>query len=79
MQSIAIALIREISKLAMFTILWGFPLWLSKDTGNYNYLWFLILSVTFTMAMFGHYEDLERVDELSDKKQTTLQNNERAI
>lgn len=74
MQSIAIALIREISKLAMFTILWAFPLWLSKDTGNYNYLWFLILSVTFTMAMFTHYEDLERVDKLSDLKQQEQDN-----
>ena len=74
MQSIAIALIREISKLVMFTILWAFPLWLSKDTGNYNYLWFLMLSVTFTMAMFTHYEDLERVDKLSDIKQQEQDN-----
>lgn len=67
MYSIAVSLIREISKLVMFTILWAFPLWLSKDTGNYNYLWFLILSVIFTMVMFTHYEDLERVDKVTDK------------
>ena len=74
MQAIAITLIREISKLAMFVMLWAFPLWLSKDTGNYNYLWFLMLSVTFTMAMFTHYEDLERVDKLSDIKQQEKDN-----
>lgn len=66
--NIIVAIVREISKLAMFAMLWAFPLWLSKDTGNYNYLWFLMLSVTFTMAMFTHYEDLERVDKLSDKQ-----------
>ena len=74
MQSIAIAFIREISKLAMFTMLWAFPLWLAKDTGNYSYLWLLMLSVTFTMAMFTHYEDLERVDKLSDIKQQEQDN-----
>ena len=74
MQSIAISLIREISKLVMFTILWAFPLWLSKDKAKYNYLWFLLLSVTFTMTMFTHYEDLERVDKLSDIKQQEQDN-----
>lgn len=72
--NIIVEIVREISKLAMFAMLWAFPLWLSKDTGNYNYLWFLILSVTFTMAMFTHYEDLERVDKLSDIKQQEQDN-----
>lgn len=72
--SIIVEVMREISKLVMFTMLWAFPLWLSKDTGNYNYLWLLILSVTFTMAMFTHYEDLERVDKLSDIKQQEKDN-----
>lgn len=76
MQSIAVAFIREISKLVMFAILWAFPLLLSKDTGNYNYLWFLILSVTFTMAMFTHYEDLERVDKLFEIRQQEQENGE---
>lgn len=67
--NIIVEVVREISKLVMFAILWGFPFWLSKDTGNYDYLWFLMLSVLFTMAMFTHYEDLERVDKLSSIKQ----------
>lgn len=74
MHSVIVEIVREISKLAMFAMLWAFPLWLSKDTGNYNYLWFLMLSVVFTMAMFTHYEDLERVDKLSEIKQQEQDN-----
>lgn len=66
--NVIVEIVREISKLAMFAMLWGFPMWLSKDTGNYSYLWLLIVSATFTMAMFTHYEDLERVDKLSKQK-----------
>lgn len=57
-----INIIREISKLSMFAMLWGFPMWLASHTGNYYYLWFFALSAIFTMAMFAHYEDLERTD-----------------
>ena len=61
-----IYLIREISKLCMFLIMWGFPLLLTRWTGNSNFLWFFILSLIVTVGVFSHYEDLEKIDNLKD-------------
>lgn len=55
-------IIREISKLCMFTILWAFPLLLARWSGNNNFLWFFALSFLATVGVFSHYEDLERID-----------------
>ena len=57
-----IHIIREISKLCMFTILWAFPLMLTRWTGNYCFLWFFALSLIVTAGVFSHYEDLEKID-----------------
>lgn len=57
-----IHIVREISKLCMFTILWTFPVLLARWTGNNNFLWFFILSVIVTVGVFSHYEDLEQID-----------------
>ena len=54
---------REIAKVLMFGLLWAFPLWLLKETGNGYYLFFFALSFFGTFAVFGHYEGLERIDE----------------
>lgn len=62
---IRITIIREISKLCMFTILWAFPLLLTRWSGNYNFLWFFVLSFIVTVGVFSHYEDLERTDKLN--------------
>ena len=59
-------IVREISKLCMFTILWGFPLLLVRWNGDNNFLWFFILSLIVTVGVFSHYEDLEKVDNLKD-------------
>lgn len=57
-----IHIIREISKLCMFTILWAFPVLLSRWNGNSHYLWFFALSLVVTVGVFSHYEDLEKID-----------------
>lgn len=55
-------IIREISKLCMFTLLWAFPLLLTRWNGNNNFLWFFALSLIVTVGVFSHYEDLEKID-----------------
>lgn len=50
----------------MFLIMWGFPLLLTRWTGNSNFLWFFILSLIVTVGVFSHYEDLEKTDNLKD-------------
>lgn len=60
-----IHIIREISKLCMFTILWAFPVLLSRWNGNSHYLWFFALSVVATVGVFSHYENLEKIDNLN--------------
>lgn len=57
-----IHIIREISKLCMFVVLWGFPLVLSRWNEDNRFLWFFALSFIATVGVFGHYEDLERID-----------------
>ena len=65
---ILIGIFRELSKLVMFTAIWGLPLYLSRVTGSYGYLWLFILSVLFTIGMFSHYEDLEKIDRINELK-----------
>lgn len=57
-----IRVIREVSKCIMFTILWTFPLLLTRWNGNNNFLWFFALSLIVTVGVFSHYEDLEKID-----------------
>ena len=59
---------REIIKLAMFIIIWGLPLYLSRTMGDSSYLWLLILSFILNIGLFDHYEDLERIDRVNDLK-----------
>lgn len=63
---ILIRIFRELSKLVMFTLILGFPMYLSRITGNYGYLWLLILSLILMVGMFSHYEDLEKIDKLAE-------------
>ena len=65
---VLIGIFRELSKLVMFTAIWGLPLYLSRVTGAYGYLWLFILSVLFTIGMFSHYEDLEKIDRINELK-----------
>ena len=58
---------RELSKLCMFTIIIGFPLWLSYWNRNNNYLWLFILSLVLLFMIFNHYEDLEQIDNFYEK------------
>lgn len=60
-------ILREMAKLAMFILLWGFPLLLAYLFKSNDYLWFLIVSVIVTGMMFSHYEDLEKIDMLMYK------------
>lgn len=53
-----IYLAREISKLIMFTILWGFPILLAHLNKSNYFLWFFILSFIGNLQMFWHYESL---------------------
>lgn len=57
-----IHLVREISKVCMFTVLWALPLVMSRMFDSNYYLWFFILSIIATAGMFAHYEDLEKID-----------------
>lgn len=59
-------IIREISKLCMFVMLWGFPLLLVRWSGNYDFLWFFVLSLIVTVGVYSHYEDLEETDKKSN-------------
>ena len=61
--------VREIGKLCMFAILWGFPVLLSRWNENNNFLWLFILSTIITVGVFSHYEDLEaiyKIEELNE-------------
>lgn len=55
-------LLREFGKVVMFALLWALPFALAAHFNNTRYLWFFILSGIFTIAVFGHYEDLEKID-----------------
>lgn len=68
MQRILTNIIREISKVLMFTAFWAFPLWVAKDTGNYRYLWLLIISIWGTISLFAHYEFLEKIERMNLQK-----------
>lgn len=61
-----IHLIREISKLSMFTIIWLIPVQLSRWNNNNSFLWLFILSLIITLFVFFHYEDLEKNDNPKD-------------
>ena len=65
---ILIGIFRELSKLIMFAAIWGLPLYLLKVTGSYSYLWFFVMSALFTIGMFSHYEELEKIDRINDLK-----------
>ena len=69
-------LIREISKLCMFTILWAFPIVLAHMFRSNYYLWFFILSLIVNVGVFSHYESLEKVDALKNIGNNTQKNNE---
>ena len=58
-----VRIIRELCKVLMFVILWGFPLWLAKWNDDNNFLWFLLVSFFSTLGVFSHYEDLERIEQ----------------
>ena len=62
-------IIRELSKLCMFIVLWAFPMLLAHWNGNNHFLWFFILSVISTIGVFSHYEDLSRIDKLKDNEE----------
>ena len=66
--NIIVGITREISKLAMFIVIWGFPLYLSRIMGDSHYLWFLALSFVLNVGLFSHYEDLERIDRENELK-----------
>ena len=68
-------LIREISKLCMFTILWAFPIALAHMFNSNYYLWFFILSLIVNVGMFSHYESLEKIDALKNIGNNTQENN----
>lgn len=63
---VLVRIFRELSKLVMFTLIFGFPLYLARTTSNYGYLWFLILSFILLVGMFSHYEDLEKIDRFTE-------------
>lgn len=63
---IYIKIIREISKLIIFIILWGFPLVLSRWNEDNSFLWFFALTVIVTAGVFSHYETLDKVDNIND-------------
>ena len=69
-------LIREISKLCMFTILWAFPIVLAYMFRSNYYLWFFLLSLIVNVGVFSHYESLEKVDALKNIGNNTQKNNE---
>ena len=66
--NVVIGVSREISKLVMFIIIWGFPLYISRIMEDSRYLWLLILSFILNIGLFDHYEDLERIDRVNDLK-----------
>ena len=55
-------IVRELAKVVMFTILWGLPVLLAHINQNNYYLWFFVMSAIFSGLIFGHYEDLEKID-----------------
>lgn len=63
-----VRIFRELSKLCMFLALWSFPILLAYWNDNKAFLWFFILSMAGTFAVFTHYEDLEKIDNDSDDK-----------
>lgn len=51
---------RELVKGFMFALIWAGPMWLSKTTEHYGFLWLFIVSFIVMCLMFAHYETLER-------------------
>lgn len=54
-----IFIVRELSKLCMFVVLWTFPILLAKWSGNNLFLFLFALSIFGTAGVFDHYESLE--------------------
>lgn len=54
---------REIAKAVMFSVIWVLPVFTVRYTQNNWYFWLFVLSVFGTMSIFGHYEDLEKIDQ----------------
>ena len=55
-------ILRELNKFGMFVVLWGFPIFLSLELENTNFLWFFVVSLLGTVGVFNHYEDLARIE-----------------
>lgn len=61
-----IYIVRELSKLCMFVVLWAFPILLTKWSGNNLFLFFFALSIFGTAGVFDHYESLEHTEQNND-------------
>ena len=63
--------VRELSKLIMFTVIWAMPLITAKMFGSNYYLWLLVVSFICTIMLFTHFEDIEE-SEVTKKVITKL-------
>lgn len=55
-------IVRELTKLMMFAIIWLLPFGLAYVFSNQRYLWFFILSFFVSISIFSHYEDLTKAE-----------------
>lgn len=55
-------IVRELAKVIMFTVLWGIPVLLTHMNQSNYFLWFFIMSALFTVLLFEHYRELEKID-----------------
>lgn len=55
-------IVRELTKLTMFAIIWLLPFGLAYVFANQRYLWFFILSFFVSMSILSHYEDLVKAE-----------------
>ena len=66
-----IGICREISKIILFTLIWGFPFYMARVLESNYFLWFFILSFFVNIGMFEHYESLEKLDKADVIKSDT--------
>lgn len=54
--------IREVSKIVMFVVIWCIPVLIYRWTEKSGFLWLFIVSILVTVGIFSHFEDLEKID-----------------
>lgn len=52
--------LRELTKSLLIAFIWFLPIYVVRITGQNKFLWLFVMSFMIMMAIFNHYEDLNK-------------------